>query len=98
MLLAWRSGRGGDVTARPLLAVGCAALALTASLSGQTANAQGGPIALAVTRATADDMRVWDDQVDRMIRRRDLLIRDVQADALVPDRQHQRLDQYFQGV
>ncbi|MEP7306223.1 MAG: M4 family metallopeptidase [Acidobacteriota bacterium] len=43
-------------------------------------------------------MRVWDDQVDRMIRSRDLLIREVQADASVPDRQHQRLDQYYQGV
>ena len=86
------------MTARSFLAVGCTALALTAGLSGQTASTQGRPIALAVTRAAADEMRVWDDQVDRMIRSRDLLIRDSQADTFLPDRQHQRLDQYYQGV
>jgi len=77
------------VTARSYLAVGCAAIALTASLSGQTASAQGRPIALAVTRVAADDMRLWDDQVDRMIRSRDLVVRESQPDAFLPDRQHQ---------
>src|SRR5206468_3814371 len=62
------------------------------------ASAQGRPTALAVTRATVDDLRTWDQQVDLMIRNRDLRIRDVEADGLVPDRQHQRLDQYHRFV
>jgi hypothetical protein len=53
---------------------------------------------LAVTRATADDLRGWDEQVDQMIRSRELRVRETQTDALVPDRQHQRLDQYYLGV
>jgi Zn-dependent metalloprotease len=43
-------------------------------------------------------MRAWDEQLDQMIRSRELQIREHQTDALVPDRQHQRLDQYYRGV
>jgi hypothetical protein len=49
-------------------------------------------MALAVTRANADDLRIVDQQVDRMIRGRDLQIRYVTQERLVPGRQHQRLD------
>jgi hypothetical protein len=55
-------------------------------------------VTLAVTRAAADDLRAWDEQVDRLIRGRELQVRESQADALVPDRLHQRLDQYYHGV
>jgi len=71
---------------------------MMATLTARTASAQAPPTALAVTRATADDMRGWDEQVDQMIRSRALRVRETQPDALVPDRQHQRLDQYYLGV
>ena len=83
---------------RSFLAVGWIAISLIASVAERTASAQGRPIALAVTRATADDMRAWDAQVDQLIRSRALRVRDTQHDALLPDRQHQRLDQYYRGV
>jgi thermolysin len=71
---------------------------MMATLTARTASAQARPTALAVTRATADDLRGWDEQVDQMIRSRELRVRETQTDALVPDRQHQRLDQYYLGV
>jgi Zn-dependent metalloprotease len=74
------------------------ATALLTGILASGAHAQGRPTALAVTRATVDDLRTWDQQVDLMIRNRDLRIRDVEADGLVPDRQHQRLDQYHRFV
>jgi Zn-dependent metalloprotease len=86
------------VPARSFLPLGCAVIVVLTSLTERTANAQGRPIALAVTRTAAEDMRAWDEQVDQMIRRRDLRVRESQPDALVPNRQHQRLDQYYQGV
>jgi len=86
------------VPGRSLLAVGGIAISLIASVAVRTASAQGQPVALALTRASADDMRAWDAQVDQLIRSRALRVRDTQADALLPDRQHQRLDQYYRGV
>jgi bacillolysin len=74
------------------------ATALLTCVLAPGASAQGRPTALAVTRATVDDLRTWDQQVDLMIRNRDLRIRDVEADGLVTDRQHQRLDQYHRFV
>ena len=83
---------------RLFVALGCVAIAVMASLTERTARAQGRPVVLAVTRATADDMRAWDGQVDQMIRSRDLRVRETQTDGLLPDRQHQRLEQYYHGV
>jgi Zn-dependent metalloprotease len=73
-------------------------IALLTSFMVPGASAQGRPTALALTRVNADDLRAWDSQVDVMIRNRDLRIREVQGDPLVPDRQHQRLDQYYRFV
>jgi hypothetical protein len=86
------------VSARSFLAVGCVALIMMTTLTARTASAQARPAALAVTRATTDDLRGWDEQVDQMIRSRELRVRETQTDALVPDRQHQLLDQYYLGV
>src|SRR6185436_9708756 len=80
------------------LSLACLASALMASLAAPSASAQGRPTALAVTRATVDELRTWDQQVDLMIRNRDLRVRYVQADDLMPNRQHQRLDQYYRFV
>jgi len=60
--------------------------------------AQGRPIALAVTRADMSALRVVDQQVDQLLRSGDLRMRESVLDSLVPDRTHQRLDQYVRGV
>jgi bacillolysin len=62
------------------------------------AGAQGHPTVLAVSRDTAAEFRAWDTQIDQMVRSRDLRVRDVQRDSLLPDRRHERLDQYHRGV
>src|SRR5215470_2370361 len=63
-----------------------------------TASAQERPLALAVTRATSSDLRAWDAQVDQMVRDRSLRLRTVDRDALLPDRQHERFDQFYRGI
>src|SRR5215470_3033723 len=63
-----------------------------------TASAQERPLALAVTRATSSDLRAWDAQVDQMVRDRSLRLRTVDRDSLLPDRQHERFDQFYRGV
>ena len=76
-----------------------ASMCLTASLLLPIrAVAQGHSNALAVSRETAADLRAWDDQIDRMIRTRDLRVRETPRDTLLPDRRHERLDQYHHGV
>jgi Zn-dependent metalloprotease len=77
-------------------AAGCAALLITLALPAAAA-AQARPTAVAVTRSIGD-LRAWDARLDQMLRDRDLRIRDVQPDALAPDRTHQRLDQYFHSL
>lgn len=47
---------------------------------------------------TIDKVRAWDQQVDRMVRDRTLLRRQLIDDTLLPGRQHERLDQYDRGV
>ncbi|HMB81819.1 MAG TPA: M4 family metallopeptidase [Vicinamibacterales bacterium] len=74
-----------------------AAVALL-SLTAATAFAQGHPTTLAATRASATDLRVVDQVVDGMIRDRALVIRETQRDTLLPDRVHERFDQYLRGV
>src|SRR5262245_50579865 len=69
-----------------------------AMLSHRIVRAAGVPITLTLTRAAGGELRSWDSQVDQMLRSRNLRVRSVQADEIVPDRQHQRLDQYVQGV
>ncbi len=60
--------------------------------------AQGRPSAVAVSRETATELRGWDNQIDQMVRSRELRVREAQRDALMPDRRHERLDQYHRGV
>ncbi|HEV8211692.1 MAG TPA: M4 family metallopeptidase [Vicinamibacterales bacterium] len=75
--------------------IGTAALTLAAATA---ANAQGRPTTFAATRAASADLRAIDSIVDSMIRDRALVVSDVQRDALLPDRVHERLDQYLRGV
>ena len=69
---------------------------LVFAIAPVTGLAQGRPVALAATRA--DDLRAWDQQIDRMIRSRELRVRESVRDTMVPGRVHERFDQYFRGV
>jgi bacillolysin len=75
--------------------IGAAALTLAAATA---ANAQGRPATFIATRAASADLRAADSVIDTMIRDRALVVREVQRDALLPDRVHERLDQYLRGV
>ncbi|HZR26710.1 MAG TPA: M4 family metallopeptidase [Vicinamibacterales bacterium] len=60
--------------------------------------AQGKPTALAVGRFDTSALRIVDAQIDSMKRSGDLRTREIVKDTLLPDRQHERLDQYVRGV
>src|SRR5258706_683205 len=62
------------------------------------ARAQGRPNALAATRADTDALRAVDAQVDALLRTGALRLRGAERDAMLPDRRHERLDQYIRGV
>ena len=74
------------------------ALVVLGAVAPRGAGAQERPLALAVTRATLSDLRTWDVQVDRMVRDRDLRLRTTDRDPFIPDRQHERFDQFYRGV
>src|SRR5437588_124731 len=61
------------------------------------AEAQARPVALAATR-TSGELRALDQQIDQLIRSRDLRLREEPRDPLLPTRRHERLDQYHRGV
>jgi bacillolysin len=48
--------------------------------------------------ASGRTLREWDDRVTSMERDRQMRLRSVQLDSLIPGRRHERLDQYFKGV
>jgi len=77
-----------------LVRLGAASVLL---ISAATAQAQGRSTTLAVSRSVGD-LRSADQAVDAMLRDRTLVVRDVQRDTLLPDRVHERLDQYVRGV
>ena len=76
------------------LRLGAASVLLACAV---TAHAQGRSTTLAVSRSVGD-LRSADQAIDAMIRERALVVRDVQRDTLLPDRVHERLDQYVRGV
>jgi len=51
-----------------------------------------------VTASSLMDLRRWDAQTERMLRERDLRIRDRHEDQLIPGRLIERADQYYKGV
>jgi len=77
---------------RPIL---CAAAAVV--LGASTAAAQARPSAIAVNRQSAD-FRAVDTQIDQMLRSRELRVRETVRDSMLPERTHERLDQYHRGV
>ncbi len=58
--------------------------------------AGGGPDRLVAGSGRA--LREWDDRIVSMERERQLRMRAVQEDSLIPGRRHERLNQYFKGV
>jgi len=80
------------------LALVCGVL-IASALHGQTpAVSQARPIAVAATRGGDGSLRTFDAQVDQMLRTRDLRVREALRDADLPERRHERLDQYYRGV
>jgi thermolysin len=68
-------------------------------MHGQTPTvSQARPIAVAATRDGDGSLRTFDAQVDQMLRTRDLRVREAMRDADLPERRHERLDQYYRGV
>jgi thermolysin len=43
-------------------------------------------------------LRAWDDQIDGMLRTRELRVRQVREDTLIPGRTHERMTQFHEGV
>jgi thermolysin len=76
----------------------CAFAVLAGWLLPSDARAQGHATALSATRAAPSELRALDLELDRMVRSRDLRLRETQQDALVPSRQHERLEQFHRGV
>jgi bacillolysin len=76
----------------------CASVVFGTLCLARIASAQERPLVLAVTRATSSDLRAWDLQVDQMVRARTLRLRTSDRDSLLPDRQHERFDQFYRGV
>ena len=73
-------------------------LAAIAALAPIRAVAQGRPTSVAATRAASGELRAVDELVDQMIRSRALVLTEIQRDPLMPDRQHERLEQFLRGV
>jgi bacillolysin len=55
-------------------------------------------MAISATRGPDGQLRAFDAQIDQMVRNRDLRVREVVADTLLPERRHERFDQYYLGV
>ena len=50
------------------------------------------------TLSSTSELRQWDSLVDRMIRDKELVLRAAYDDRALPNRRHERLSQYYQGV
>jgi Zn-dependent metalloprotease len=83
---------------RKALKLSASALIVAGALAPRPALGQNRPTAVAATTATPGELRAWDAQVDQMIRSRDLQVREVKTDTMVPGRRHERLDQFVRGV
>lgn len=69
----------------------------TASLPGRAQSDRHTGL-LPIQPATVNDLRIWDARIDALERAGQLHVRVQTADDLVPDRRHERLDQFYRGV
>jgi bacillolysin len=82
---------------RTLLAGFAVSIGVVVVLSHGSVSAQGrSSRTIAATDGTA--IRTWDTAVDRMARDGSLKVKRTDEDTLIPNRVHERLDQYHQGV
>jgi len=72
--------------------------ALTACLISSSVFAQARATAIATSRSEFNELRAWDQRIDSLIRSRDLVVRESMRDTMLPERNHERLDQYVRGV
>lgn len=82
---------------RPLFFLALAVGLVAASLPGRAQSGRPAGL-LAIQPETTNELRVWDARINAMERSGQLRVRFQTADELVPDRRHERLDQYYQGV
>ena len=59
---------------------------------------QHGPSTSSFTAIDSYSIRYWDSLVDSLSRRGNLVVDDVVPDTVIPDRTHERLVQYHEGV
>lgn len=78
-----------------LLGLGLLGFSLQSSPAAQE---QKGVVTVMATSATPQDLREWDSRIDRMLRDREVRLRQVRDDTLMPGRKHERLDQYYKGI
>jgi Zn-dependent metalloprotease len=86
---------------RALSASVVAIVALTISLVPQPIHGQVGETGRGRTTIhaqTTADRRSWTSRIDTMLRSGELRLRQTHDDPLVPDRTHERADQYYRGV
>jgi len=89
------------IRVRVLAATLVAVSALTISLVSPPIHAQvgGSGRGRATIRTQTDaDRRAWTSRVDTMLRSGELRLRQTRDDPMVPDRRHERADQYYRGV
>ncbi len=51
-----------------------------------------------ISPSTIGSLRDWDRRIDRMVRNRQLVSRQVREDTLIPGRVHERFTQYYRGI
>jgi bacillolysin len=71
-------------------------LAGLVATSRDAVRAQSGPTSIVATSNSS--LRSWDASVDLMVREDSLRLRRTDEDTLIPDRVHERLDQFYKGV
>jgi len=81
---------------RPFLAAVAGLVGVVVALSHAPLRAQSRSRAVVATEGAA--LRSWDTAVDRMARDGSLRVRRTDEDTLVPNRVHERLDQYYKGI
>src|SRR6476620_1025484 len=76
----------------------CALLVSTVTqpIYGQVA--EGGRGRTTIRLQSNADRRAWTSRIDSMLRSGELRLRQRREDPLVPDRTHERADQYYRGV
>ena len=94
-----RTGPGRLVALALLVAIAAISRSsFVAPIDAQTLSTVRATVVLAVSGSPLAELRGTDDAVDRLVRSGTLRLRERRDDPLVPDRIHERLQQYHQGL